>query len=42
MSSVTGESTFDANLLKEMMKENKQAQAATGQEIPGCQIENPR
>ena len=32
MKSITGESTFDTDLLKEMMEENNQAQAATEQE----------
>ena len=39
MKSITGESTFDSDLLKEMMEENKQAQAATEQEILECQDE---
>jgi hypothetical protein len=39
MKSITGESTFDTDLLKEMMEENKQAQAATEQEILDCQNE---
>ena len=39
MKSITGENTFDTDLLKEMMEENKQAQAATEQEILDCQNE---
>lgn len=39
MKAITGESTFDTDLLKEMMEENKQAQAATEQEILDCQNE---
>ena len=39
MKSITGESTFDTDLLKEMMEENKQAQVATEQEILDCQNE---
>ena len=39
MKSITGESTFDTDLLKEMMEENKQAQADTEQEILECQNE---
>lgn len=39
MKSITGESTFDTGLLKEMMEENKQAQAAAEQEIRECQDE---
>jgi hypothetical protein len=40
MKSITGESPFDTDLLKEMMEKNKQAQAATKQEIPDCQNES--
>ncbi len=39
MKAITGETTFDTELLKEMMEENKQAQAATEQEILDCQSE---
>ena len=39
MKSITGESDFDTALLKEMMNENKQAQADAESEITECQEE---
>ena len=37
MNSISGDSTFDTDLLKEMMNDNKMAQIATEREIAECQ-----
>ena len=39
MKSITGEGTFDTEILKDMLDENKQAQANAEKEIVECQDE---
>ena len=42
LKAITGESTFDTDLLKEMLEENKRSQAETEQIIMACQDEVKR